>query len=165
MPWTADEDAIVEFNWGEEPFEVTADRVGRTVAALRQRMRRRGVAQALRGRTTISGLAQQTGYSWRQVKSAVVAVGIRPVRTSSTPRGRQTRLSTDQVEAVLEYLKKPPRSISDCALRERRSVRTAYDVARKLRIEPKADHTLADADADRLEEALRTTTRRRRKTK
>lgn len=152
---------MVDFHWGEEPFAVTAGRVGRTVDAVRQRLRWRGLSSALRGRQTIADVARATGYTWHQVAAAVAATGIRPVRTCRTPRGRQTRLSEDQVATVLQHLgteaarsaARGP-SIGDVSRRLGVPRRTAYAVASRLGIRPVRGWSLAPEDVEELAAAL-----------
>ena len=103
-PWTDEELRLVSFHWGAEPIDQTAARVGRTVGATRDRLRRCGVGGAGRGRLTVQQVAQATGYTWRQVARGIRLAGVRPLVLRASGRRRRRLLTESQVERVVAAL-------------------------------------------------------------
>lgn len=104
LPWTPQEDSILTWAWGEESPTDTAARVGRTVNACRCRLRVLVGSHALvRGRFTVTAVAEQTGYTWHQIRRAMRALGLRPVRSSR--QQRPTYLLTEEhIEKIVTWL-------------------------------------------------------------
>jgi hypothetical protein len=159
-PWTEDEDAVIDWHWGEEALATTAARVGRTVKGVRARLRARGVSSsAMRGKTTVAALADRTGYTWAQVARAVCSAKLRPVHTSSQHR-RRALLTEEQCARVVEHLGDETRhaieqtTVADVAELAEVARNTAWAYAKRLGIRT-VFGVLADDDALVLYAALR----------
>lgn len=159
-PWTDDEDATIDWEWGEEPLAQTAARVGRSVDAVRARLRARGLSSsAMRGKTTIAALADRTGYTWAQIARAISAAKLRPVRTRKG-KHRRTLLTEEQCHSIIAYLGEETRhatertTIADVAELAGVVRVTAWAYARRLGIRT-VFGVLAEDDALVLYAALR----------
>lgn len=159
--WTGAEDRVLDWHWGEESPGRTAGRVGRTVTALRRRLEQRdiegggtGSAAAFRGRLTFQQLADNTGYTWHQIRRGAQGSGVKVLRTGSVKRGRRNLLTEEQADKVIAWLCQDPTSagwtIPELAELAGVSRRWAYECAEDLGIRPGADHRLAAADFARL---------------
>lgn len=161
--WSGVEDRVVDLHWGEEPADVTALRVGRSVAAIRSRLAARGESESLgRGRRSVAAVARTTGYSWDQVLRAVVGSGVRPVRARRDGAVRVCRyLSDDQVERVLAYLGEETRLFTEnsrSALADEFGVHpdTVTRWARRVGVgRSTSGRPYCDSDAERIRSALR----------
>ena len=116
--WTDDHDNTLITQWGQEPAETTARRVGRTVAACRERLQalgREGLIAAssslTRGRKTPRQIAEETGYSRRQVMRGIKGARIAPVRLSTV--SKRYALTEDQVERVIAFLGQETREVTE----------------------------------------------------
>lgn len=151
----------MDTNLGEEPLDRTAARVGRTVGAVRDRLRYRGESSSVaQGRWSIQEIADWSGYTWHQIARALTRAGVKPtmLRSGSKRRGRRRMLSTDQVDKVIEALGRQTReavmavTVTRIAAEVGVSRRWAYEMAARLDI---ACGSLCPHDADRLRSALR----------
>ena len=154
--WTPEEDQVVAWHWGEDRFSTTAARVGRSVNAVRVRLVSRDGTSAVteRGRSTITAVAEATGYTWHQVERAVRGAGVRPVRTCDTPNARRHLLDEDQVDRVIAWLGDETAeatnnpSVIDIALAARRARRSVYAWVDRLGItlDPRGRMSRAQGD-------------------
>lgn len=146
-------------HWGEEPLPDTAGRVGRTLPAVRVRLRMlMGTSKSLQGRDTVASLARDTGYDWHTIRRAMKALGLRPGRTNRKRGGcGRHMLQERHRDAILEWLgaetaEAPPAFTAGDLARDLDAPRsTVYAVARRVGVGP--GH-IDPADRKRIEREL-----------
>ncbi len=149
-------------HWGEEPLADTAARVGRTIPAVRAKLRKiMGSSSALQGRDTVASLANETGYDWHTIRRVMKALGMRPGRTNRKRTGRgRYMLQERHAEAIIAHLGRetadhqPSVTIADVARQVTCSRSWAYRSAKRVGVQA---GPLVASDVMRLEVALTAT--------
>lgn len=104
--WTDEELQILDWYWGEESEAATAERVGRTIAAVRAYLlRSRGTSAALRGRVSLAEAAREGEVSVAACRMAIAELGLRPLRLRRQRDGARCphiALDEEQAERVVE---------------------------------------------------------------
>lgn len=108
-PWTKEEDEFLRNQWHLLPAEEIAQRLGRDVAAVRQRRRRLGLLRYDGDELTLRALRRLTGLSEAQWRDAIsrgwLQLRMRPRRVGAAPVGCVT------VDGVRSLLKRHPEVI------------------------------------------------------
>jgi hypothetical protein len=136
--WSEEDDHRLEVLWGGEQLEVIAERLARTVDAVRVRAGQLKLGSPRRGTTTIRTLCRESGYSPSRVAFAVKALGLKqqaPLRTVAEKPGQRHRscLTEEQAEQVLEFLRGKPDgqrlyAVPGVSTRNSRGLRSAHGV-------------------------------------
>ena len=112
-PWTAKEDARLEWEWGVFKIETLAKHFERTPAALKQRAKILDLGSPRRGKESLRALAIRSGYSRKKLVNAMKRLNmVVPRAVTAVPsRGtkhRPTALTFEQSERVLDFLLSRP---------------------------------------------------------
>jgi hypothetical protein len=104
--WTAREDHLLEFHWGEKTPQWIARKLGRTPRAIHRRAVRKGLGSFNRATTPLSALAARLGYSSEQILIIAARLGLELRRGHRNVPGATTQNKyyaiTEEQEARIE---------------------------------------------------------------
>lgn len=116
-PWTNIEDDVLRFGWGYTPLPKLAEKLGRSLGALRERSRVLQLPPPSRSTLSLRGLSERLGYSTTTVRHALTHLGVyihrteplepKQLRRSPSTRRRGTSkfaLTEEDAERVAAYL-------------------------------------------------------------
>ena len=114
--WTKEEDSQLIFYWGNRSTEWISKKLGRTVKACEKRMLMiTGSRSIKRGKWTQRSLAEETGFTYPQIRWAVEELGLqvkRPPNKNRTKKAKKARpwdnkawlIDDEQADKIIEWL-------------------------------------------------------------
>jgi hypothetical protein len=112
--WETRDQDYLRWHWGDRSAERLAHELDRTVAAILSKAQKLGLGAPSRGTTSVSGLAQRTGYEERQILNVARKLKIAIPRVYSAYRKatrklyRWSALTESQVDRILAFLAAKP---------------------------------------------------------